>query len=77
MYYNSFNDCKGLENPVHDKAVYMAAYEMFRRAGDSAGMKRAQAQFPTMEEIFTYNIEEGSSYKIGCWINETVKIKKR
>ena len=77
LYYNSFNDCKGLENPVHDKAVYMAAYEMFRRAGDSAGMQRAQAQFPTMEEIFTYNIEEGSSYKIGCWINETVSIKKR
>ena len=55
----------------------MAAYEMFRRAGDGAGMQRAQAQFPTMEEIFTYNIEEGSSYKIVCWINETVKIKKR
>ena len=77
LYYNSFNDCKGLENPVHDKAVYMAAYEMFRRAGDSSGMSRAKAQFPTMEEIFTYDIKEGDKYRVGCWINETVTVMKR
>ena len=77
LYYNSFDDCKGEKNPVHDKAVYMAAYDMFRRAGDTGGMSRAKAQFPTMEEIFTYDIKEGSNYKIGCWINENVKIQKR
>ena len=77
LYYNSFNDCKKGQNPVHDKAVYMAAYDMFRLAGDSAGMSRAKAQFPTMEEIFTWDIKEGSSYKVGCWINQTVSIQKR
>ena len=55
----------------------MAAYKMFQRAGDSAGMSRAKAQFPTREEIFTWDIEEGSSYTVGCWINETVTIQKR
>lgn len=77
LYYNSFNDCKKGQNPVHDKAVYMAAYDMFRLAGDNGGMSRAKAQFPTMEEIFTWDIKEGSAYKVGCWINATVKIQKR
>lgn len=77
LYYNSFNDCKKGENPIHDKAVYIAAYDMFRRAGDSSGMSRAKAQFPTMEEIFTWDMQEGDQYKVGCWINETVSIMKR
>lgn len=77
LYYNSANECHKGENPVHDKAVYIAAYEMFKRAGDSAGMSRAQAQFPTMEEIFTWDMQVGDEYRVGCWINETVKIQKR
>lgn len=77
LYYNSFNECKKDQNPVHDKAVYIAAYEMFRRAGDSGGMSRAKAQFPTMEEIFTWDMQEGDQYKVGCWINETISIMKR
>lgn len=77
LYFNSFNDCKGGENPVHDKAVYIAAYEMFRLAGDGAGMSRAKGQFPTMEEIFTWDMQEGEEYRVGCWINETVKLQKR
>jgi len=77
LYYNSFNDCKKGQNPVHDMAIYIAAYNMFRRAGDSSGMSRAKAQFPTMEQIFTWDIQEGDKYKVGCWVNETVSIMKR
>ena len=77
LYFNSFNDCKKGENPVHDRAVYIAAYEMFKKAGDAEGMRRAKSQFPTMEEIFTWNMQEGEKYKVGCWINETVTIRKR
>jgi tetratricopeptide (TPR) repeat protein len=77
LYYNSFDDCKKGENPIYDKAVYMAAYKMFQLAGDDSGMSRARAQFPTREEIFTWDIEEGSSHKVGCWINEAVTIMKR
>lgn len=77
LYYNSFGDCKKGQNPIHDKAVYIAAYDMFRLAGDSAGMSRARAQFPTMEEIFTWDLQVGDSYKVGCWINQTVSIQKR
>lgn len=77
LYFNSFKECSKGENPVHDKAVYIAAYNMFRHAGDGEGMSRAKAQFPTMEEIFTWNLQVGDSYKIGCWINEAVKIQKQ
>ncbi len=77
LYYNSFNECKKGTNPIHDKAVYMAAYKMFQLAGDSAGMSRAKAQFPTNEEIFTWDMKVGDTYKVGCWINETVTIQKR
>lgn len=77
LYYNSFSDCKKGQNPVHDKAIYIAAYEMFKLAGDQAGMSRARAQFPTMEEIFTWDLQVGDKYKVGCWINQTVSIQKR
>jgi tetratricopeptide (TPR) repeat protein len=77
LYFNSFNDCKKGENPVHDRAIYIAAYEMYRKAQDGGSMGRAKQQFPSMEEIFTWNMEEGDQYKIGCWINETVTIQKR
>ncbi len=77
LYFNSFHECKKGENPVHDRAVYLAAYEMYRKAGDAAGMKRAKEQFPTMEDIFTWNMNVGDKIKVGCWINETVTIQKR
>ncbi len=77
LYFNSFNECKKGQNPVHDKAVYIAAYEMFRLAGDGEGMSRAKGQFPTMEEIFTWDMHEGDNYKVGCWINESVSIQKK
>jgi tetratricopeptide (TPR) repeat protein len=77
LYFNSFNSCKKGENPIHDKAIYIAAYEMFRRAGYSEGMARAKSQFPTMEEIFTWDMEVGQQYTVGCWINETVSIQKK
>ncbi len=77
LYFNSFNDCKKGENPVHDKAVYIAAFEMFKRAGDNEGMARAKSQFPTMEEIFTWDMDVGDQYTVGCWINETISLQKR
>jgi tetratricopeptide (TPR) repeat protein len=77
LYYNSYGECKKGQNPIHDKAVYIAAYEMFKLAGDKSGMSRAKAQFPTMEEIFTWDLQVGDTYKVGCWINQTITIQKR
>jgi tetratricopeptide (TPR) repeat protein len=77
LYYTSYNDCKKGENIVADRAVYFAAFEAYRKAGNSDAMRSAKAQFPTMEEIFTYNMEVGQPIKVGCWINEVVTIQRR
>jgi tetratricopeptide (TPR) repeat protein len=76
-YFNSYDDCRKGESRVEDRGVFLAAYEAYQRAGNSAGMKSAEAQFPSSEEIFTEAKEEGDTFTIGCWINETVTIRKR
>lgn len=77
LYFNSFNDCKEEVSRVQDRAIYLAAYEKYRLAGDQKMMRSAEEQFPSMNDIFELNMEEGQSIKVGCWINETVTLKKR
>ncbi len=77
LYYNSFDDCKGNANVVQDRGVFLAAYEMYRRAGDSQSMSKAKGQFPSKEEAFQYNLTSGAAISIGCWINESVSLQTR
>lgn len=77
LYFKSYEQCKGGENIVKDRAVFLAAYEMYKRGGASSRMETAREQFPSAEEIFTYNMEVGQQITVGCWINETVVIQKR
>ncbi|MDN4165824.1 tetratricopeptide repeat protein [Cytophagales bacterium LB-30] len=76
MYMTSYEQCKG-ENPVKDRAVFLAAYEMYKKAGNSQGMQSAKEQFPSIEEIFTQNMEVGQAISTGCWVNESVIIQRR
>ena len=50
---------------------------MYRKSGDQKSMANAKAQFPSIEDIFTENYSEGDSFKVGCWINETVTLQRR
>lgn len=77
LYMASFNDCKKEISKVEDRAVYIAAYKMYQKAGNNSGMLAAKAQFPSMEEIFELGLKEGQAITVGCWINEIVKIQKR
>lgn len=77
LYFKSYEQCKGGENIVKDRGVFLAAYEMYQRGGASSRMQSAKEQFPSAEEIFTYNMEVGQELTVGCWINETVTIQKR
>jgi hypothetical protein len=77
LYMNSFNDCAKKANLAEDRLVYLAAYEMYQKAGNAAGMAKAKAQFPSKEEIFLLNWQAGSTQKVGCWINESVVLKTR
>ncbi|NJO00575.1 MAG: hypothetical protein HC880_01825 [Bacteroidia bacterium] len=49
MYMSSYQSCKGSDpsNPIHQRAVFIAAYNMYQRAGNQQGMAKAQAQFPS------------------------------
>ncbi|MEL7001366.1 MAG: hypothetical protein AAFN93_01390, partial [Bacteroidota bacterium] len=77
LYYGSFNQCAGKQDIVKDRAVYIAAHAMFKRAGNSSAMASAKAQFPSKEEIFTLNYEKGQSLTVGCWIGESITIDTR
>ncbi len=77
LYFTSFNECQAGESRVIDRSVYLAAYKMYERAGNTAQMQASKEQFPSIEEIFNENYEEGQTITIGCWINETVTIQRR
>jgi len=77
LYFGSYEQCKEGENKVYDRAVFIAAYEMYKKAGNSAAMNNAKSQFPSQEELFLYNMEVGQTYTVGCWINETVTLQRR
>lgn len=77
LYYGSFDQCAKRESQVEDRMVYLAAYEMYQRAGNSEKMAAAKAQFPSIEDIFTAGLKEGDTKQAGCWIGESVTLKAR
>ncbi len=77
LYMNSYNDCKQGKDPVVDRAVFIAAYNWYQKGGDGSGMSKAKEQFPSMEEIFTWNYEIGQEISLNCWVGESVKLQKR
>jgi tetratricopeptide (TPR) repeat protein len=77
LYYNSFDECSKKTSMAEDRLVYIAAYEMYQKAGNSAGTTRAKAQFPSKEEIFLVNWQKGSAQRVGCWIQESVVLNTR
>lgn len=77
MYMNSFNDCKGGVSVIKDRAVFIAAYNAYQKAGDSSGMAQARAQFPSKEEVFAEGMQVGQSLSTGCWVGESVSLATR
>lgn len=77
LYYGSFDACAGKVDKVQDRAVFLAAYDMFQKAGNTKMMNAAKEAFPSKEEVFTYNKTTGDSITVGCWIGETTTIRTR
>ena len=80
MYAASASDCG--DNDLSRKAAYWAAVDKYRKAKaadeevvDIANKRIAiyTKQFPVTETLFFYDLAEGDSYTVGCWINETTK----
>ena len=77
LYFSSFANCKGGESKVLDRAIFIAAYNMYQKAGNNLQMAAAKEQFPSIEDIFNENYEEGQEVNLGCWINTSVKLSRR
>lgn len=77
LYMGSFEECAEKYSQIDDRAIFIAAYDLFEKAGDTAGMQAAREQFPTKEQAFTATYEEGDIIDVGCWINVKVKLKTR
>ena len=83
LYMATAGSCGG-DNNVAKRAVYWAAYDKYAQAArvdpDSASdansrMAKARSGFPSKEDIFFLGVKEGSSYPVGCWINETTTVR--
>ena len=78
---------KSFGDDAFDKAsVFWLAVDYFeraRRAGQDCAVDASQKvstyrkYFPNKEEAFFRDVQEGESYKVGGWINETTKIQFR
>lgn len=77
LYMNSYEQCKKGENMVDDRAVFLAAYDMYQRAGNAQAMATAKEGFPSKEEIFNYDIKLGDTVSVGCWINASTTVRTR
>jgi tetratricopeptide (TPR) repeat protein len=77
LYFSSFEECKKGELVTQDRAVYWAAYKMYRRAGRSDLMQQTEQQFPTIEQIFQEGLSEGETTQVDCWVNEEVIVRRR
>ena len=81
LYADSKNECSKEKLP---NAIYWAAVDKFMKAKavDPSVEERANKliatyspYFPDKEKAFFENILEGSTYTIGCWINESTKVR--
>ena len=81
LYATSVNSCG--TNEFEKRMTYVAAYNKAVRASkvdpsmSSVARKfirNYKANFPSKKVIFTEGVKEGDTFKVKCWINESVKI---
>jgi tetratricopeptide (TPR) repeat protein len=68
--YASADDCK-------TNLVYLAAHEMYSKAGNPEKMSNMKSHFPSKEEIAALKMKKGGKTSTGCWVNESVVIETR
>lgn len=81
LYAESKDDCSSLSLP---NAIYWVAVDKFNEAkkADANVEERANKliltysnYFPNKEKAFFNDVLEGSTYNVGCWINESTKAR--
>lgn len=77
LYYYSVSECQEKVDMVKDRLVYIAAYDMYRKAGNAKKMATSKEQFPSKEELFNGDYTVGQTLSVGCWINKSVVLQTR
>ncbi|MGV6845566.1 MAG: tetratricopeptide repeat protein [Lutibacter sp.] len=81
MYASSANSCG--TDVVSKRMVYVAALNKARKAKSidpsvsslaNRFIRSYSKNIPTKKDLFVAGINSGSIHKIGCWINETVRV---
>ena len=82
MYAASAKSCG--TNDFESSAVYWSAVDKYIRAKSIDGSIAEEANkkiatwskyFPNQKDAFFYGFNDGQSYTIGCWINESTKVR--
>lgn len=82
MYAASAKNCGS--NDLTSKVAYWVAVDKYEKAKsidptvvDNANVRIAKYKqyFPSKETIFFYDLNEGDSYEVKCWINETTTVR--
>lgn len=81
LYAASAKNCG--DNDLTKRAAYWAAVDQYYKAKKAdpsntdvnSRIRDYSKHFPTMETIFFYDLKEGDTYKVECWINETTTIR--
>lgn len=76
LYVQGANQCSS-GNKVENRSVYIAAANKYQKAGLTGKVKEMKLQFPSVEELFLYNLKAGDSFNTKCWVNENVKLQTR
>ena len=76
LYVSSYEECKS-DNPVISRSLFIAAADMYKKAGNTAKANELKANFPSKEEVFLYQKKVGDKVDTGCWVHETVAIETR
>ena len=84
IYLASANSCGGSKLEIG--SVYWAAVDMFMKAKSTDNLLTEQANkriskyskyFPSKEDCFFENIQEGDSYRVKCWIDRSTRVRTR
>lgn len=79
LYANSVGRCSGDDIPL---ACAWAAADKYAKAvavdpncKENADKQRAKLRFPSKEDLFKRGLSSGSTYHVGCWIQENTTVR--
>lgn len=75
--YATADECKKLKSQAEDRLVYIAAYDMYAKAGATQKMGNMKNLFPSKEDIFLLSWKAGETKNTGCWVGENVTLRTR